>query len=105
MQRVVRTLIARLFRDPQARRQLRASIMDDAHSGAIGGTFIAPDTARVTVVCSGDATGREFRIYRLDWADTETTPPFAPPISGGCCGGRNPIGTHGRRSLAAQGRA
>ncbi len=47
---------------------------------AIGGTFVAPDTARVTVVCSGDATGREFRVYRLAWDDLETNPPFAPPI-------------------------
>ena len=47
---------------------------------AIGGTFIAPDTARVTVVCTGDATGRQFRIYRLAWDDLANNPPFAPPI-------------------------
>ena len=50
---------------------------------AIGGTFIEPDTARVTVVCSGDATGRAFRVYRLAWDALETNPPFAPPIPAG----------------------
>ncbi len=46
----------------------------------IGGTFLEPDTARITVVCSGDASDREFRIYRLAWDDLETNPPLAPPI-------------------------
>lgn len=50
---------------------------------AIGGEFVAPDTARVTVVCSGDATGRDFRVYRLLWNDTGTNPPFAPPLPAG----------------------
>jgi hypothetical protein len=35
MQAVVRTLIARLFRDPQARRHLRSSIMDDNPRGSV----------------------------------------------------------------------
>jgi hypothetical protein len=47
----------------------------------IGATFIAPDTVRVTTVCSGDATGRTFNLYRLNWPLGQgTPPPFAPPI-------------------------
>lgn len=45
----------------------------------IGATFVPPDTARVEIVCSGDATGREFRVFRLAWEET-TPPPLAPPI-------------------------
>jgi hypothetical protein len=50
---------------------------------AIGGRLVAPDTARIIVLSTGDATGREFRIYRLSWDDTVTNPPFAPPIPAG----------------------
>jgi len=47
---------------------------------AIGGNFISPDTVRVTVVGSGDATGRTFRLYRLNWPASQGTPPFSPPV-------------------------
>ena len=45
----------------------------------IGATYVAPDTARITVVCSGDATGREIRVFRLAW-DEIGPPPLAPPV-------------------------
>jgi hypothetical protein len=45
----------------------------------IGATLVLPDTARVEIVCSGDATGREFRVFRLAWEPT-SPPPLAPPI-------------------------
>jgi len=45
----------------------------------IGATYVAPDTARIEIVCSGDATGREVRVYRLAW-ETAGLPPLAPPI-------------------------
>jgi len=47
---------------------------------AIGGAFVAPDTVRVSVVCSGDAEGRSFRIYRLNWPASAGSPPFSPPV-------------------------
>ena len=50
---------------------------------AIGGAFVAPDTVRVSVVCSGDAEGRSFRIYRLNWPAGQGSPPFSPPLPGG----------------------
>jgi hypothetical protein len=47
---------------------------------ALGAAYIAPDTVRVSVVCSGDATGRTFRLYRLDWPEGQGSPPFSPPV-------------------------
>jgi hypothetical protein len=46
----------------------------------IGATYIAPDTVRVTTVCSGDASGRTFNLYRLNWPLGQGSPPSAPPI-------------------------
>jgi hypothetical protein len=51
MQRVVRRLLARLFRDPQARRELRASIMDDNPKGmklAVNGRY--PDAVPLSTM-------------------------------------------------------
>lgn len=45
----------------------------------IGAALVAPDTARIEIVCSGDAAGREFRIFRLGW-EVAGLPPLAPPI-------------------------
>lgn len=45
----------------------------------IGAAFVAPDTARIEIVCSGDAAGRAFRVYRLAW-EGPGAPPLAPPI-------------------------
>ena len=45
----------------------------------IGASYVAPDTARVEIVCSGDATGRSIRVFRLAW-DSAALPPLAPPI-------------------------
>jgi len=50
---------------------------------AIGASYVAPDTVRLAVVCSGDAEGRSFRIYRLNWPAGQGTPPFAPPLPSG----------------------
>ena len=50
---------------------------------AIGAAFVAPDTVRLGVVCSGDAEGRTFRIYRLNWPTGQGSPPFAPPLPAG----------------------
>jgi len=47
---------------------------------AIGGAYVAPDTVRVSVVCSGDAEGRAFRIYRMNWPAGQGSPPFSPPV-------------------------
>ena len=47
----------------------------------VGATFLAPDTVRVTTVCSGDGTGRAFRLYRLNWP--QGSPPFSPPLPAG----------------------
>jgi hypothetical protein len=47
---------------------------------ALGGAYVAPDTVRVSIVCSGDATGRTFRLYRLDWPAGQGSPPFSPPV-------------------------
>lgn len=47
---------------------------------AIGGNYIAPDTVRVTVLGSGNAAGRSFRLYRLDWPADQGSPPFSPPV-------------------------
>lgn len=47
---------------------------------ALGATLVAPDTVRISVVCSGDATGRDFRLYRLDWPEGQGSPPFSPPV-------------------------
>ncbi|MGH7726604.1 MAG: FlgD immunoglobulin-like domain containing protein [Candidatus Eiseniibacteriota bacterium] len=47
---------------------------------AIGAAFVAPDTARVTLLCSGDATGREFLLYRLEWDEGLGNPPLVPPV-------------------------
>jgi hypothetical protein len=44
----------------------------------IGAAYVAPDTARIEIVCSGDGAGREFRVYRLAWE--AGAPPLAPPI-------------------------
>jgi hypothetical protein len=46
----------------------------------IGARFIAPDTVRVTVACTGDGEGRAFHVYRLRWDDEDTVPPFPPPV-------------------------
>ena len=35
---------------------------------------------RVTTVCSGDATGRVLRLYRLNWPPGQGSPPFSPPV-------------------------
>jgi len=50
---------------------------------AIGASYVAPDTVRVSVVCSGDAEGRSFRIYRLNWPLDQGSPPFSPPLPAG----------------------
>ncbi len=47
---------------------------------SIGAAFVAPDTARVTLICSGDATGRVFLLYRLLWDEAAGTPPLVPPV-------------------------
>jgi hypothetical protein len=47
---------------------------------ALGAAYVAPDTVRVSIVCSGDATGRAFRLYRLNWAEGQGSPPFSPPV-------------------------
>ena len=46
----------------------------------VGANLVPPDTARVSVVASGDATGRTFRIFRLRWDDVATSPPPPNPI-------------------------
>lgn len=47
---------------------------------AVGAVYIDPDTVRVSVVCSGDATGRAFRLYRFFWPEGQGSPPFPPPV-------------------------
>ena len=47
---------------------------------SIGASFVEPDTVRVTLLCSGDATGRTFRLYRLNWPTGQGSPPFSPPV-------------------------
>lgn len=47
---------------------------------SVGASFVPPDTSRVTVVCSGDATGREFLLYRLAWDEGQGNPPLVPPV-------------------------
>jgi hypothetical protein len=47
---------------------------------ALGAAYVAPDTVRISVVCSGDAAGRVFRLYRLDWPAGQGSPPFSPPV-------------------------
>jgi flagellar hook capping protein FlgD len=64
---------------PGLRRAKFAWTQTFAGDVGIGATFVAPDTARIEIVCSGDATGREFRVFRLAW-DALTPPPLAPPI-------------------------
>jgi len=46
----------------------------------LGANYIAPDTVRVTIVCTGDATGRTFRLYRVLADPPASDPPFPPPI-------------------------
>ncbi|MEP7027444.1 MAG: FlgD immunoglobulin-like domain containing protein [Candidatus Eisenbacteria bacterium] len=46
----------------------------------IGASYVSPDTVRVTLVCSGDATGRALRLYRLNWPPGQGSPPFSPPL-------------------------
>jgi hypothetical protein len=62
------------------RRPKFAWTQDFAGDLGIGGSVVLPDTVRVTVACTGDGAGRTFHVYRLRWDDTETIPPFAPPI-------------------------
>jgi hypothetical protein len=47
---------------------------------AIGASYVAPDTVRISVVCSGDSETRTFRIYRLNWPAGQGSPPFSPPL-------------------------
>lgn len=45
-----------------------------------GASYVSPDTVRITVVCSGDATGRVLRLYRLNWPAGQGSAPFSPPV-------------------------
>jgi hypothetical protein len=47
---------------------------------ALGASYLDPDTVRVTVVCTGDATARVIHIYRLPWAEEQDPAPFPPPV-------------------------
>lgn len=47
----------------------------------LGATVAGGDTVNLEVVCSGDATGRTFRLYRLAWPVGQA--PLAPPIPAG----------------------
>ena len=49
----------------------------------LGANLVAPDTVRVTIVCTGDATGRVFNLYRLKVDASQPDPPFPPPIPAG----------------------
>jgi hypothetical protein len=53
---------------------------DFAGDLGIGASYVAPDTVRVTLVCSGDAAGRVLRIHRLNWPAGQGSPPFSPPV-------------------------
>lgn len=53
---------------------------DFAGDLGIGASYVSPDTVRVTMVCSGDATGRVLRLYRLNWVSGQGNPPFSPPV-------------------------
>ncbi len=46
----------------------------------LGANYIAPDTVRVTIVCTGDATGRTFHLYRVKADATQQDPPLPPPV-------------------------
>jgi len=46
----------------------------------LGANLVPPDTVRVTIVCTGDATGRVFNLYRVKVDAGQQDPAFPPPI-------------------------
>jgi hypothetical protein len=49
----------------------------------LGANLVLPDTVRVTIVCTGDATGRVFNLYRIKVDAGQADPAFPPPIPAG----------------------
>jgi hypothetical protein len=65
---------------PQGLRRAKFSWTQEfAGDLGIGASLVEPDTARIEIVCSGDASGREIRVHRLAWNEAGP-PPLAPPI-------------------------